>query len=178
MEIDKQTIKALSADARIRILKILHKSRRIAADISKEIGLAPSTVNEHLKIMEESGLVKKNDTGHKWIYYDITEKGKSLITPKMPISIIITLSLGIVFVLFGGMGFFAENMIYSGTASSAVQSAAETAIQKATEISSAPGAAQSAGSMAAAPAINWLPLVLLAAGLVLVISGFVKLRRE
>lgn len=172
VEIDKQTIKALSADARIRILKILSGNRRIAADISKEIGLAPSTVNEHLKMMEDAGLIRKNDTGHKWIYYNITEKGKSMVTPKMPISIILTLSLGIGLALFGGMSFFATNMIYS------TGDAAAQAVQKATEISSAPALSQSAGLGSAAPVINWLPLAFLAAGLVLAVFGFIKLRRK
>ncbi|MFZ3077105.1 MAG: winged helix-turn-helix domain-containing protein [Candidatus Aenigmatarchaeota archaeon] len=173
IEIDKQTIKALSADARVNILKMLKENRRIAADISKEIGLAPSTVNEHLKMMEDAGLIRKNITGHKWIYYDITEKGKSMVTPKMPISIILTLSLGIGLALFGGMSFLAEN-IFSGSASAAMQSTME----KAAEISSAPALSQSAGLGSAAPAINWLPLALLAAGLVLVVFGFIKLRRK
>ncbi len=167
IEIDKQTIKALSADARIRILKILHKSRRIAADISKEIGLAPSTVNEHLKVMEASGLVRKNDTGHKWIYYDITEKGKNLIAPKMPISIILTLSIGIVFAFFGAANFFAENVFYQG--SGMVQSAME----KSAEITE-----QVTGSAAAVPAINWLSLTLVAVGIVMIVFSFIKLKRK
>lgn len=169
IEIDKQTIKALSADARIRILKILHKSRRIAADISKEIGLAPSTVNEHLKVMEESGLVRKNDTGHKWIYYDITEKGKNLIAPKMPISIILTLSLGIGLILFGGMNLFAANILYAGSQNTAMQSATEKGAEI-TEHAILPAATVSA--------INWLPLVMLAAGIILIAFGFIKLRRK
>jgi len=167
MEIDKQTIKALSADARVKILKILNVNRRIAAGISKELGLAPSTVNEHLKTMKNAGLVIKNDTGHKWIYYEITEKGKSMITPKMPVNIILTLSLGIGLAMFGGAEFFAENMLYSGSMS--VQSVMEKA----------PGISDmGTNAAAAAPAASWLPLVILGAGLVLVVYGFIKLRRK
>ncbi len=167
MEIDNKTIKALSADTRIRILKILHVNRKIAADISKELELAPSTVNEHLKMMEEAGLVKKNDTGHKWIYYEITEKGKNLVTPKMPISIIITLSLGIGLTLFGGMNFFATKMLYAGSESAAIQSAME----KAAEITE-----QVTYPAATAPAINWLPLIILSIGIILTVYAFIKLR--
>ncbi len=167
MEIDSKTIKALSAETRIRILKILNGNRKIAAEISKELELAPSTVNEHLKIMEESGLLRKNDTGHKWIYYEITEKGKNLVSPKMPISIILTLSLGIGLALFGGMNFFAENIFYSGSASTAISSA----MGKAAEIAEH-------GTVATAPAINWLPLIILAAGMILIVYGFIKLRRK
>ncbi len=168
MEIDSKTIKALSADARIRILKMLKENRRIAADIAKEIGLAPSTVNEHLKMMEGAGLISKKDTGHKWIYYELSDKGKNLIAPKMPVSIILTLSLGIGLMLFGGMNFFAENMLYSGDINATAQSATE----KAAEISG------QAAAPAAAVSINWLPLVVLAVGLILVVYGFVKIRRK
>lgn len=169
IEIDSKTIKALSAETRIKILKILNGNRKIAAEISKYLGLAPSTVNEHLKVMEGSGLVKKNDTGHKWIYYEITEKGKNMITPKMPISIILTLSLGIGLVLFGGINFFAANIIYVGSQSTAMQSATEK-IAEVTEHAILPAATVSA--------INWLPLIMLAAGIILIAFGFIKLRRE
>ncbi len=174
MEIDSKTIKALSADARIRILKMLKENRRIAADISKEIGLAPSTVNEHLKMMEGAGLISKKDTGHKWIYYELSNKGKNLIAPKMPVSIILTLSLGIGLMLFGGMSFFAENVFYSGSGGVFT----ETAIQKATEISSASNAPQAAGSVAASTATAWLPLAMLAAGIILAVYSFIKIRRK
>ncbi len=167
MEIDSKTIKALSADARIRILKILHKNRRIAADISKEIGLAPSTVNEHLKMMEGAGLISKKDTGHKWIYYELSDKGKNLIAPKIPVSIILTLSLGIGLLLFGGMSFFAENMFYQG--SGMVQSAMEKSAEITEHVTS---------PAAAVPAINWLSLALFAVGIVLVVFSFIKLRRK
>ncbi len=168
MEIDSKTIKALSADTRIRILKILKENRRIAADIAKELGLAPSTVNEHLKMMEDAGLIRKNDTGHKWIYYDITEKGKTLITPKMRVSIILTLSLGIGLALFGGLNFFSENMFYSASGGAAMQTATEKAAEIA-ETATIPAAA--------APATSWLPLALLAAGLILIVFGLMKYKK-
>lgn len=172
MEIDSKTIKALSAETRIRILKILRGSRRIAADISKEIGLAPSTVNEHLKLMEEAGLVRKNETGHKWIYYEITEKGKNMITPKMPISIILTLSLGIGLALFGGMSFFAANVFYqeSGMAQSVMQESA-----KAAEAAAAgAGAAQLSIPV---PAADLLPVIILVVGAALIVFGLIMHRR-
>lgn len=171
MEIDSKTIKALSAETRVRILKILNVNRRIAADISKEIGLAPSTVNEHLKTMENAGLVKKNDTGHKWIYYEVTEKGKSMITPKMPVSIIITLSLGIGLALFGGANFLATNTLYSSVSTQSITEAVPGIAEKA----ASPAAA---GAAAAVPAMDWLPLAVLAAGIILIVFGFIKLRRK
>lgn len=169
MEIDSKTIKALSAETRIRILKMLSANRKIAADISKELELAPSTINEHMKVMENSGLVRKNDTGHKWIYYEITDKGKNLVAPKMQVSIILTLSLGIGLLLFGGMSFFAENIYYAGSGSAAIQSS----IEKAAEIQG-----QAAIPAAASPAISWLTLAMLAAGIILAAFSFIKLRSK
>ncbi len=165
-------MKALSADARIRILKILHDSRRIAADISKEIGLAPSTVNEHLKLMEETGLVRKNDTGHKWIYYEITEKGRNLIKPKLPISIIFTLSLGIGIVFFGAANFYATNIAYSG--SGMVQSAMQEAAKTTGGMLENAGTSQPPITM---PAVDLLPAIILAIGAALVVFGLIRYRR-
>lgn len=165
MEIDKQTIKALSAETRIRILKILNENRRIAAELSNELGLAPSTVNEHLKTMEGAGLVRKNYTGHKWIYYEATDKGKSLIRPKMPISIILSLSLGIALVFFGGVNFYTASMY--GTAS------VQSAMQKASEISGT----VSGTIPSTAPTINWLYMVPIAIGIILVVFSLIKLKK-
>lgn len=171
MEIDSKTIKALSAETRIRILKILRNSRRIAADISKEIGLAPSTVNEHLKLMEEAGLVRKNETGHKWIYYEITEKGKNMITPKMPISIILTLSLGIGLAFFGAANFYAANIAYSGSGM------VPSVMQEVTKTMEQTDYAGTAQRLAAAPAADWLSILILAVGAALIFFGLIMHRR-
>jgi DNA-binding PadR family transcriptional regulator len=119
--------------------------------------------------MENAGLVKKNDTGHKWIYYEITEKGKCMITSKMPVSIILTLSLGIGLILFGGMNFFATNFIYAGSQSAAMQSALEKSAEITEHVTS---------PAAAAPATSWMPLVMLAVGILLTVYGFIRLRRK
>ena len=71
----------LLSKTRIRILKLLKERRRILSDLAKELGLSKSTVHEHLKKLEEAGLVKRVDDGHKWIYFELTEKGSSLFHP-------------------------------------------------------------------------------------------------
>lgn len=50
--------KALAHPARVRIVRVLlSKPGCIGGDIVEEIGLAQSTVSEHLRLMKEAGLV-------------------------------------------------------------------------------------------------------------------------
>ncbi len=98
MDLNKEDIKALSADTRVAILKSLSKRRKMPAELAKQFSLAPSTINEHLKHLEISKLVMRKNTGHKWIYYELTEKGSNLLAPRFPINLILSLAGGIIFV--------------------------------------------------------------------------------
>jgi len=101
MEIDRKTLKALAADTRLDILKSLGKRRKMPSELSKELSLAPSTIIEHLNRLEEAGLVRREETGHKWIYYNLTEKGEGLVKPAIPIQFVIVLSISLI-VIFAG----------------------------------------------------------------------------
>ncbi|MEM5778209.1 MAG: metalloregulator ArsR/SmtB family transcription factor [Candidatus Aenigmatarchaeota archaeon] len=98
MEIDRKTLKALAADTRLDILKSLGKRRKMPSELAKELNLATSTIVEHLNKLEEANLVKKEETGHKWIYYNLTEKGESLIKPKIPVQFVIVLSITLIII--------------------------------------------------------------------------------
>lgn len=161
MDIDKETIKVLSADTRIEILKLLDERRKIAADISKKLNLAPSTVAEHLQKLEKNGLIRRKETGHKWIYYEITEKGKNLIKPKLPIHIILSLSTGFILTFFGITNLYTTEILYG------VQEATK-AVGFPSEITAAPTIIST---------INWFFVTLLIIGLVLIVYGLFKLRR-
>lgn len=63
MELDRSTIKAISADTRLRMLKMLLKRKKMPSEISREIGLSPSTVVGHLHNLEGVGLIKRVETG-------------------------------------------------------------------------------------------------------------------
>lgn len=107
-EIDRATIKTLSAETRLRILKMLSEHRATGADMSKRLGLSPSTINEHLKKLEASGLVTRIETGHKWVYYEPSVKGKALTAPRLsqqPLQFILVLAIGIL--MFVGGAFVA-----------------------------------------------------------------------
>ncbi len=98
MDLSKDDIKALSADTRVAILKSLSKRRKMPAELAKQFNLAPSTITEHLKHLEVSKLVMRKNTGHKWIYYELTQKGVNIITPKFPLNLVLSLAGGIIFV--------------------------------------------------------------------------------
>jgi DNA-binding transcriptional ArsR family regulator len=61
--------KALSHPARLQILNFLAKSKNcISGDISDELPLSRTTVNQHLKELKEAGLIKGHVDGVKMKY--------------------------------------------------------------------------------------------------------------
>jgi DNA-binding transcriptional ArsR family regulator len=101
MEIDRKTLKALAADTRLDILKSLGKRRKMPSELSKELNLAVPTVTEHLERLAEADLIRREETGHKWVYYNLTEKGESLVRPRIPVQFIIVLSISILIISAG-----------------------------------------------------------------------------
>jgi len=122
MEIDRKTLKALAADTRLDILKSLSRRRKMPSELSKELNLAASTVIEHLNKLEEADLVRREETGHKWIYYNLTEKGASLVKPRIPIQFVIVLSITLI-VIFAGLAYVNYTNSYALAASKASQPA-------------------------------------------------------
>src|SRR5438128_12587686 len=55
-------------------------------------GLSKPTLLEHLEKLQSAGLVKRVDEGRKWIYYELTDKGRKILHPER---VAITLALGI-----------------------------------------------------------------------------------
>ncbi|MBI3190181.1 winged helix-turn-helix transcriptional regulator [archaeon] len=130
--LDKTALKALSADTRQSIIKMLLKRPYTASEISKILNKHVTTVAEHLNILESAGLIKKKDSTNKWIYYTLTEKGEKLFKPSY-YSWIVVLSLSVVFVFTGFLRFFSSGASYY-TASTVqsealVAKAADTAAQ-------------------------------------------------
>jgi ArsR family transcriptional regulator len=51
--------KALGHPARVRILRLLgERASCVTGELAPELGLAPSTVSEHLRILREAGLIE------------------------------------------------------------------------------------------------------------------------
>jgi len=71
--------KALSHPARLQILQFLAKSKNcISGDISDELPLSRTTVNQHLKELKEIGLIKGHVEGVKMKYCLDGEKVKEM----------------------------------------------------------------------------------------------------
>lgn len=111
MEIDRKTLKALAADTRLDILKSLGKRRKTPSELAKELNLAASTIVEHLNRLEEADLIRREETGHKWIYYNLTEKGSALVKPRIPTNFVIILGICILVVCVGF--FYYYNLSYA-----------------------------------------------------------------
>lgn len=79
--LDRETFKALAVDSRVKILRILDERQHTLTDLAEELGMAPSTIKEHLDTLVAAGLIKQVDKGMKWKYYRLTSKGKELLNP-------------------------------------------------------------------------------------------------
>lgn len=101
--IDRKALFTLASETRINLLKELDKKRMTQSELSKELEISKTAVKEHLDKLEEAGLVKRSEEGRKWIYYQLTGKGKYVLHPGSKITI--TLMLSAAMAAIGG-GFF------------------------------------------------------------------------
>jgi DNA-binding transcriptional ArsR family regulator len=130
--LDRSTFRSLASDTRISILKSLDRRRKMLAELSKELGMSPSTVKEHMDSLRKAGLVIMKDDGHKWKYYELTRDGKSILHPgETRIWIILSLS-GLAFLvtaydMFTGFLISAGSMFKSGAPDALMQSTGEAA---------------------------------------------------
>lgn len=65
--------KALSDPSRVRIMKMLQNGEVCVCDIQSVLGLAMSTVSNHLSILKESGLIVDRKEG-KWSFYKLNNR--------------------------------------------------------------------------------------------------------
>ncbi len=98
--LDKRTFEALAMESRVKIMKALKERRKTQAELSKELSLAPSTISEHLEKMVEATLIARKKDHHKWIYYELTEKGRHILAPEKASVFVFALSLTLVVAVF------------------------------------------------------------------------------
>lgn len=164
--LDQESFRALASEVRVDILKKLDERRQTVTDLSGLLSLSKPTLLEHLEKLQAAGLVKRVDEGRKWIYYELSQKGRKLLHPEK-VAIVLVLSSAVVLAAVGAF-LFASSGLIAGPARSGSNATAG-------QYTSAPlGLAQSYGPVAI------LALVLAAAcavvALVLVWVG--KRRRE
>jgi DNA-binding transcriptional ArsR family regulator len=99
--LDRESFKALASEVRVDILKKLDERRQTVTDLSALLSLSKPTLLEHLEKLQAAGLVKRIDEGRKWIYYELSQKGKKLLHPEK-VAIVLALSGAGVLAAIGG----------------------------------------------------------------------------
>lgn len=80
MELDFDTLKALSSPTRIAILREALEKESTTTQLSKELEKSKSTVSTHLAKLTEAGLLEKNEVeGRKRVTYESTRKARSIV---------------------------------------------------------------------------------------------------
>jgi ArsR family transcriptional regulator len=67
-----KVMKALSDPSRVKILKILQYKTMCVCEIQAAIGLAQPTISNHLKVLEDAGLVGYRKEG-LWVNYHLAD---------------------------------------------------------------------------------------------------------
>ena len=96
--LDRESFKALASEVRVEVLKQLEARRMTVTDLSNAMALAKPTLLEHLDRLVSAGLVTKMDEGRKWIYYELTKRGRNILHPHQ---VKIMISLALSFLLVG-----------------------------------------------------------------------------
>ena len=66
-----ELFKVLGVDSRIRIIELLKQKGPLGSnEMSEMLGITPSAVSQHLKILKHAGLVRNERKGY-WIPYEI-----------------------------------------------------------------------------------------------------------
>ena len=77
-EIPVSEVKILASKTRMSILKILSRKKYTISELSKELNLSKPTVLYHIRILENAGYIKRIED-RKWVYYELTNSGRSVL---------------------------------------------------------------------------------------------------
>lgn len=80
------TLKVLAHPVRLRILALLREGELCVCEVAEVLGLAPSTVSEHLTGLRRSGLVREWKVG-RWVHVALSEEASArpLLTALWPL---------------------------------------------------------------------------------------------
>ncbi len=123
--LDQESFKALASDVRVGILKRLDVRRETVTDLSNLLSLSKPTLLEHLEKLQSAGLVKRVDEGRKWIYYELSDKGRKILHPeRVAITLVLGLTvalaaIGAFLVLSAGFGSLTAAPAYNASAPAA-----------------------------------------------------------
>ena len=95
VEVESQVVRALLSPSKIKILSALSSRKKMPAELQKEIGLSAPTIVEHLQKMETVHIVERIETGRKFVYYELTARGKNLLRFRASIKFLVLLFIAI-----------------------------------------------------------------------------------
>lgn len=78
--LDRDDIATLASDVRVAILKSLDTRPMTMSELADRLGLAKSTVHEHLAVLADADLVT-HENARKWRDYTLTERGRRILHP-------------------------------------------------------------------------------------------------
>src|SRR2546422_8063458 len=90
--LDQASFRALASEVRVEVLKRLDELRMTVTDLANALQLSKPTLLEHLEKLQTAELVKRIDEGRKWIYYELTGRGKKILHPER-VTIVVSLCL-------------------------------------------------------------------------------------
>jgi len=126
--LDRKSFEALAVDSRVRLLKALKQRRKTLTELSAELKLSPSSVKEHLEVLEGTDLIRKMDEGHKWKYYELTRKGLGIVTPK-ELRVFVLLSISLMALLASSFMLSAQGGVQSALAPQAMAQGSDMAVE-------------------------------------------------
>ena len=66
--------KAFSNDVRMKIFEFILEGKMCVSGIVNKLNVSQPTVTQHLRILQEAGLIKSKKIGY-WMHYSINESG-------------------------------------------------------------------------------------------------------
>jgi DNA-binding transcriptional ArsR family regulator len=82
IQLSSQDFKALSAENRVQILKLLRQRQSNPTELASKLNLSIPSCQKHLDKLLESGLIVRIEDNRKWAYYKLTPKGLALVEPE------------------------------------------------------------------------------------------------
>jgi Predicted transcriptional regulator len=100
--LDRDDLAALSSDVRVMILKALDSRPMTVSELADRLGLAKSTVHEHLAVLADADLVA-HEGARKWRDYTLTRRARRILHPGRDHRIVFLLGTSLVAVTAGAL---------------------------------------------------------------------------